>query len=388
MAKIFREPCPVCSASQPKDVQHQHLQLAGLGRVDITFGHCGSCGHIYQTRQPSPKVLERHYASFSNYTVFDVEAARNAAPSALTRRLMSLADAHAPNKGFAYEVGCATAPHLAQFKKAGWSVGGCDPSAKACAQAREVHDIEIDCGTEIEAFPKRSNLDLVLFSHVLEHLKDPRSALVRARNALSDNGLLLLEVPCATAPHLVPPGWFSFEHLHYFTEAAMVRLLQDVGFAPLEVRIAYEAYIYPVIAVIARKAEPRPPSVDGVIAAAHARHFLNEVTARDDRIWHASGKRLQHLNGETFVWGAGVHTAQLFDRTPLLRSVGVKAIIDRDSQKWGMRQAGIEIVSPDNFFADKSPTPIVISSFAAEAEIAATLSKAGVPEERIVRLYA
>jgi SAM-dependent methyltransferase len=384
---VQTEPCPLCAANAAKDAQHQRLALAGLGIVDVTFGHCDACGHIYQVRQAPEEILDRHYAQFSNYTCFDVDAARNAAPSALTRRLLALAEAHTPNKGLAYEVGCATGPHLTHFRKAGWTVGGCDPSAKACDQAKQIHGIDIDCGMETEALPQRKNLDLILFSHVLEHLKDPRSALMRAHKALSDEGTLLLEVPCATAPHLLPPGWFSFEHLHYFSESALLQLLHATGFAPIEVRIAFEAYIYPVIAVIARKTKPRTRANDGGVAVTQARNFLAAFAARDDKLWHNSARRVRHLDGPVYVWGAGVHTAQLFDRTSLLRDAQIKAIVDRDSQKWGLKQAGRDIVNPEIFFNDRSRAPVVISSYAAEAEIAKTLQDSGIANDRIVRLY-
>jgi SAM-dependent methyltransferase len=381
------EPCPICDAAAPREVQRQRLQLAGLGRVDIGFGNCQACGHIYQVRQAPQHILDRHYAAFSNYTCFDVDAARNAPPSPLTRRLLALAETQGPKKGTAYEVGCATGRHLTHFARAGWKVGGCDPSQKACEQAREIYGIDVDCGAEIDSLPKRSGLDMVVFSGVLEHLKDPRGALVRARDALADDGLVLLEVPCATAPHLLPPGWFTFEHLQYFSEASLVRMLNETGFSPLELRIALDVFIYPAIAVIARKTNARIDTDDGGLGAVQSRHFLEQVVARDDDLWHNSAQRLRHLEGPIFVWGAGVHTAQLFDRTPLLDQADIKAIIDRDGQKHGLEQAGRPIITPDTFFAERKDEPVVISSFAAEAEIAAALAKAGVAQDRIVRLY-
>lgn len=209
--------------------------------------------------------------------------------------------------------------------------------------------------------------------------------MLRAARALSDDGVVLLEVPCAIAPHLMLPGWFTFEHLHYFSQAALLRLLHAAGLAPLELRVALEAYIYPVIAVIARKAE-RPPLHDDRVAVREAMKFLAELIAHDDVLWKASAARLQHLTGPGTIWGAGVHTTQLLDRTPLHRAE-IKAIVDRDSQKWGLKQAGRKIIGPERFFAEGGDGPVVISSFAAEAEIARTLSDAGVSRDRIVRLY-
>ncbi|MEJ0043059.1 MAG: class I SAM-dependent methyltransferase [Rhizomicrobium sp.] len=376
--------CPLCGADAAVEAQRQALALAGLGKTVIGFGHCGACGHIYQVRRASDELLAHHYAAYSNYTCFDPEAARAAPPGNLTRRLLTLAQARAP-KGMVYEVGCATGYHLAHFRRAGWQVGGCDPSPKAVAQAGEIFGIEIDCGMDADALPRRSGLGVVLFSHVLEHMTDPIAALRLAHDALAEDGVVLLEVPCATAPHLVAPGWFTLEHLHYFSQHALTNLLAAAGFAPLEFRIAFKAELYPVIAAVAVKAGRPVAPVPSALAVAETEAFIAALLAHDDALWRNTGGRLAGVAGPVYVWGAGVHTAQLFDRTPIYRQV--KGIIDRDSQKWGSVLGDHEIIGPEEFFARREDVPVVISSFAAEAQIAGSLSAAGVAPHNIVRLY-
>jgi SAM-dependent methyltransferase len=359
--------CPLCRAIESREVQTQILALAGLGTVEIGFGYCCACGHIYQVRPPSAAVLQENYANYSNYTCFDVEAARSAPAAASTRRLISLAQACAPRTGKVYEIGCATGFHLAHFRRAGWDVAGCDPSPKAKAQAKDVFDIAVDCGFEAEMLPRQSNLAVVMFSHVLEHLTDPLGALARARQALSDDGVVLLEVPCAIAPHQMPPGWFTFEHLHYFSESSQE--------------------LYPVIAMIARKGKPDAALGASPVHVAQTQHFLDDLMAHDNALWSNTATRVGGALGRVYVWGAGVHTAQLFERTPLLQNADIVGIIDRDNQKWGRRQAGREIVSPNDFFDRYDDEAVVISSFAAEAQIAQSLAEARIAQNRIVRLY-
>ncbi len=378
------DPCPLCGAKSGVEVQGQDLALAGLGRARIGFGCCGACGHIHQVRRASDALLARHYAAYSNYTCFDPEAARAAPAGNLTRRLLTLAQARAP-KGVAYEVGCATGYHLHHFKRAGWDVGGCDPSAKAVAQAKEIYGIDIDCGMDAQAMPARRDLAVVMYSHVLEHMTDPIASLRLAHAALKDDGVVLLEVPCATAPQLVAPGWFTLEHLHYFSQHSLTNLLAAAGFAPVEFRIAFKAELYPVIAAVAVKSgAPAAPKPDA-LAVAQARAFLTALVAHDDALWGKTAQRLACVKGPVYVWGAGVHTAQLFDRTPIYGQV--KGIIDRDAQKWGSVMADHAIISPDDFFARGEDMPVVISSFAAEAQIAGSLAQAGIAARNIVRLY-
>ncbi len=302
-------PCPLCKAAAPVEVQRQRLALAGLDTVDIGFGYCRTCGHIYPVRTVSDALLSRHYEQFSNYTAFDPEAARAAPAKASTLRLLHLAEAHTGQRGLAYEVGCATGFHLAQFARAGWRVAGCDLSPKGCAQARSILGVEAACGPEAEILPKRKNLDLVYFSHVLEHLRDPMAALdARPRCARQDDGLVMLEVPCAVAAHRLPPGWFTFEHLHYFSEDALSKMLDHAGFKALEIRIALKAELYPVIAAIAVKGDHCAFAAEPW-AVARTQSFLAEFTARDENLWNDVAKRVGNLSGGIFIWGAGVHTA-------------------------------------------------------------------------------
>ncbi|HEY4263829.1 MAG TPA: class I SAM-dependent methyltransferase [Micropepsaceae bacterium] len=379
--------CPLCLSSQSEEVQTQILSLAGLGTVELGFGYCRACGHIHQVRPAPAHILSENYAAYSNYTCFDPAAARAAPPAASTRRLVTLAEARAPRTGKIYEVGCATGFHLAHFRHAGWEVAGCDPSPKAKAQANDIFGIAVDCGMEEDILPRQSDLAVVLFSHVLEHLDDPLAALKRARHALRDDGVVLLEVPCAISAHLMPPGWFTFEHLHYFSENSLLRMLSEAGLAPVEMRIAFKAEIYPVIAVIAGKSETFSPPAKSELHVAQARQFLAELVARDDALWNATSARLQAGLGRVYVWGAGVHTAQLFDRTPLLQNANVVGIIDRDNQKWGRSQANREIIGPDDFFARYDDEPVIIYSFASEAQIAQSLMDRDIARNRIVRLY-
>lgn len=376
--------CPLCFAFAAEEVQRQELELAGLGRASIGFGYCQSCGHIYQVRRASDSLLKRHYAAYSNYTCFDPDAARAAPAGNLTKRLLTLAEARAP-KGAAYEIGCATGYHLHHFRRAGWDVGGCDPSAKAVTQAKEIFDIDLDCGMDFEAVPNRKDLSIVIFSHVLEHMIDPVTSLKIAHAALRDDGVVLVEVPCAIAPHLMAPGWFTLEHLHYFSQHSLTNLLGAAGFAPVEFRIALKAELYPVIAAIAVKVdEPFAPGSNG-LAVAQTREFLDRLIAHDDALWRKTSQRLAGVRGPVYVWGAGVHTAQLFDRSPIYSQV--KGIIDRDAQKWGSVLADHTIISPSDFFERREDVPVVISSFNAEAQIAKSLSEAGIATRNIIRLY-
>jgi 2-polyprenyl-3-methyl-5-hydroxy-6-metoxy-1,4-benzoquinol methylase len=87
---------------------------------------------------------------------------------------------------------------------------------KAHFSIRDMHRIE----------PKGESFDLIILSHILEHLEDPISALERIRFLLGENGLLFVNVPL-NAP--MPDHIVLLE-----TPDAAVDLLRRGGFQPVE----------------------------------------------------------------------------------------------------------------------------------------------------------
>jgi len=380
--------CAICKGTDREIVQTQSLAL--LNRSDpclIHFSVCRSCGHLQQWPPVQPELMEHHYRTFATYELFDeAQALRAAPPSRHARRFLSLARDLELKPGSAYEVGSASGEMLHHFRQQGWRVSGCDPSPSAVKQAKSIFDIDIDLGTEEGLLPQKKNLNLMLACHVLEHLYDPVSTLDRLNACLEPGGHLLLEVPCATAPDVLLPGWFSFEHLHYYRVEILEHLLTRTGFEIAEMRIAITAHHYPVIAIAARKATkavaPRTRT-DAAASIDMARRYVE----RDSQLWQKTERRLSNLHGPVFIYGAGIHTAQLLDHTDFARQVDIIAIADRDPKKWGQKLAGIPVIGPDELFRHPQRVPVVVSSYVSERAIVNALLAGGVAPSRIRPIY-
>jgi 2-polyprenyl-3-methyl-5-hydroxy-6-metoxy-1,4-benzoquinol methylase len=376
--------CALCGSPDRDIVQTQSLALLNRDQAcKIDFCACRACGHLQQSPPVTPELMAHHYRSFAAYEEFgDAEGLRAAPPSRHAQRFLTLVACLDVAPGQAYEVGCASGAMLHQFRKQGWRVGGCDLSPSAISQAKDIYGITAALGSEEQTLPAQSNLDLILVCHVLEHLYDPLAALARFHAALAPRGHLVLEVPCAIAAEVLPPGWFTFEHLHYYQPATLEWLLRKTGFEIVETRIDMTCQHYPVIAIAARKGTDRvaacpDPSAGLSLARSYA--------ARDKLLWTATALRLARVQEPVFVYGAGIHTAQLLDRT----AIGSKiiAIADRDSKKWGQSQAGKTVISPAELLAHPSRAPVVISSYVSEKRIMAALLEGGIAPSRLIPLY-
>jgi len=143
------------------------------------------------------------------------------------------------------EVGCASGQTLAYLKERGaeYTVG-VEYSAEVASEAKsrsldriivgdvEKLDLDFDLGT----------FDLLIVSHVLEHLVDPWTVLRKLKRLLRVGGQLVGALPNVRHYSVVfpllfqgrweyaPSGVMDWTHLRFFSRASALDLLQQAGF--------------------------------------------------------------------------------------------------------------------------------------------------------------
>lgn len=139
--------------------------------------------------------------------------------------------------GRVLEVGSSTGLMLELFQKRGWVVQGVEPSAKSSA-----YSIERGIPTIRETFEKgqiAGKFDVIIFNHVLEHLKDPSKVLQKVYGLLSKDGIVVINVPNAgsLSARIYGKSWeylLPEEHLWQFTSDKLFKLLGDARFKIVE----------------------------------------------------------------------------------------------------------------------------------------------------------
>ena len=97
-------------------------------------------------------------------------------------------------------------------------------------------------GRNLSDIPEQRNYDLIICSHVLEHLADPASVLMGLKQHISKNGYLFIEVP-SEIWRQPPPRIDPVTHINFFTTDSIRTLLQVSGFLPLTCK--YETFTRP-----------------------------------------------------------------------------------------------------------------------------------------------
>ncbi len=396
--KLIERNCSVCASKEFVEVLNQKYQsIAALGDIEYTqkIVTCKKCGFTYNNPAPSPEVLADYYGAFSNYENPQRGGKESEAMLNKWQRTYDLIENRfAPTfKGNVLEIGCATGTGLSLFKSRGWDVLGIEPSPKAVQLAREHYDIEVVNGLfDPKLIFDRSPFDVIILSHVVEHLLSPEILIRELVPLLNENGLIYIEVPNLLRP-FVPMGYFMFEHLNYFTPMTLSSLMELNGFhAEIELfdNSAEMEPFYPVIAAFGIKSEKSLSYINNDFEAASTAVEEYKKTSGKEVIKLKS--KLDFIRkttkpGRLGIWGAGLHTSLLLSVTNLPVE-SVACIFENDPKKHGRHVKGIEIIGlgkPED--AAKLVDAIVISSKASENEIfdqISFLEKSGI---KIYKLY-
>jgi len=133
------------------------------------------------------------------------------------------------------DVGCGLGWFLSSINSS-WDKYGIDVSEFAVKNASKYCKAEkIDLEKFLITNKYKSKFDYVIFSHVIEHLKNPVFVLKNLKKLLKKNGTLLLETPDFDSPaYRLFKNKFRLlndpTHISLFTLDSMTRALRDNGF--------------------------------------------------------------------------------------------------------------------------------------------------------------
>jgi SAM-dependent methyltransferase len=140
--------------------------------------------------------------------------------------------------GRALDIGCGSGRFLRALRHSGWEVAGLELNDDTATSARTVHGLVVE--TTLEAFEDAS-FDLITITHVLEHIRDPRTMLADCVRLLKPNGVIAVAVPNIESwqAQFTRENWFHLDvprHLWHFSEKWLSTALNDLGFEQVAVR--------------------------------------------------------------------------------------------------------------------------------------------------------
>jgi len=243
-------PCAVCGGS---------LFKPSLFCEGFSYVRCSRCGLVQMNPQPLEEEIRRRYdercgEDYLSYELANEEAFLKLSLLALKdagfeeiEEEISRRDAEAQRKkenhgerevhkkyGRLLDIGCATGSILAHLRERGWETTGVEISGPQAEHARRERNLDVrSIPLEENRFPAAS-FDVVLASHLIEHLNAPAALVAEVHRILAPSGRFFVTTPniAGFQARLFKGRWRSaiFDHLYLFSVKTLSRLLEDKGF--------------------------------------------------------------------------------------------------------------------------------------------------------------
>jgi 2-polyprenyl-3-methyl-5-hydroxy-6-metoxy-1,4-benzoquinol methylase len=241
------EACPACggrsfSAFKKANFSVEDISPEEIKITDKSYGkvwaleRCADCTHVFANPRPTPEFIQSLYGDIVDPVYQDEAEGRQKNFERILIRLERLRPAQGP----LFDVGAATGILMNMARERGWEPEGVEPSSWAIKTARDRYDLHILAGDfETAAIPE-NRFTAVTMVDFIEHIPDPRSALVKAVEILCGDGILCIVTPDinSLAARMAGSRWWHYRpaHLAYFTHRSLQTLLNQAGLTILKTR--------------------------------------------------------------------------------------------------------------------------------------------------------
>jgi SAM-dependent methyltransferase len=374
-SQCSRRSCAVCGSLKRQQVYKQRFaSLSGqkqLSGYDVAV--CSECGFAFADRIPSQAWFDSYYDDVSKYTYDQRNGVESSFDTSRFKDITRRITGRFPKNSHILDFGCATGGLLFQLKQEGYSsILGMDRSAAAADIAKRLYGVPV-INDSLSNIKNRSNsLDLAILVGVLEHLCDINELMSGLGALVKDQGYLYIETPDVegfAACMDMPFQQFSVEHINFFSNLSLTRLMAGHGFAPIEVTGLVRDFTknskMPTISGLFRRA----PGIQEIPAVASTRNALLEYVAlskdTESRL-SRSIDRLVASKKPVIVWGVGTYTLHLLEQTKF-GDLNIIAFVDSNSHYQSQTLRGRRVLAPWELkgFAQA----ILISSLAYQSEI-------------------
>jgi len=348
--------CPICNNTDVEVLLDLKMAIQkNLGLPDKYFVvACEKCGFVYQDSEATLEDYENYYKSFNKY---------GSSPTILeeTKELFShympVFMQFVPKESLILDMGCAGGIFLNFLKENGYrNLTGVDPSYE-CVDSIKKKEIEAHVGS---VYSKDLNLlenkfDLVIFSGVMEHLYDLKSAVCNIGKYLKDGGMVFIGVPDAERYYSYNNAmsyYFNFEHINHFSSISLDNLMAEFNYKNIVTNhhgVRFGDSIVPVFSSIYGKdIKSSSHFRRDTISSFSIKRYLDISESERNGSLKTIDKLLKS-NEEIIVWGAGSVASALLSGTGL-KYCNIKAFVDKDPMKQGNTLFDKSICPPDRLY--------------------------------------
>jgi SAM-dependent methyltransferase len=240
--KKLQRVCPICECDRGLVLHHQTFVLPDKHplRNGYDVALCGKCKFLFADSSVTQHDYDVYYSDFSKYE--DNHTSTGGGESGFdSARIEGVARQIATtfhDKSLRIlDVGCANGGILKKLKEIGFlNIVGVDPSQACVNYIKNQLSIEAHKASLFDMPRSLEKFDLIILSHVMEHILNLRGCISEVSKFLNDRGHLYVEVPNAMryVDFITSPFQdFNTEHINHFTQVSLDNLFENSGFVKL-----------------------------------------------------------------------------------------------------------------------------------------------------------
>lgn len=329
--------CPICNDVSHELIYRYTTTFAGEQEIYACY-----CGMIYASSS-AVDYTHSQYARPGGTGSGEGDKARLESTASLIAKMVS-------KDASILDFGCAQGGLLDALREKGY--------ANLCG-----FDLSPQCMEIVKQKGYRSlkfeQFDLIILSHVLEHIEHIHAVLINVLDHLKPSGQVYIEVPDAQR-YAIPFLDFNSEHINHFDACSLKKALEQVGLfggmvQERTIQLANGAD-YPVLWTLASRSR----------TVIRMYEFVKQSQAKLAKLM---------LEDAVILWGAGEYLAHIL---PLVK-VPIAQIID--SNMIGIID-GFKVQKPDEIYSD---LPILITALVAAPAIKKQIAAMGL-KNRVIEM--
>lgn len=170
---------------------HYRKTRLSYRKNNYQYYFCSQCQTFFIHPFPVDKELNTYYKKFTNSAPQQENMIRRR-----SKHIINQLNKLSPFGTDLIDIGCGYGFFLDEAKKKNLSVFGIEPAIKSFNYVKETLKLSV-ANTNLKKFLKNNQkkYDFVIYSHVLEHVKNPKRTINQLFKLLKPKGILYIEIP-------------------------------------------------------------------------------------------------------------------------------------------------------------------------------------------------
>jgi len=366
--KRLNHPCPVCGTEQGAVLGCLRYTLFDDSSLANTFNVvcCVQCGLVFCNTPSSQDDYDRFYEKYF-YSSAYLDRKTTVDEEKYLSQILSVLLPYLTDKNASiFDIGCGIGRLLETLRTLDYkNLYGIDPSPSCVDLLNKYEGMQAKIGSVAKIPFDSIKAEVIILSHIMEHVIDLPLALQSINSKLSEGGLIYVEVPDAIRYEAFngfsPLRFFYLQHVIHFDQSHLCNLFVGNGYQKVKsghhLRVEGEL-LMPCVWGIFHKDNTR----SGVIKpdfhlACQIKTWLDNVSLDKDDIL----ANLASSTTQVYVWGIGIHTQMLLTMSPL-GNCNIKCFVDKDERIVGKSIDGKRIYPLDVLYSATERDVVVIGA--------------------------